>query len=62
MHKNDGGFGKIVTLNEWCSINKVKKSLGYEMSRRNAIPGMFRIGRQIRIDMDSFREACAREL
>jgi hypothetical protein len=56
MDKNDVGFGKIVTLEEWCHINKVKKSLAYELSRRNGIPGMFRIGRQIRIDIENFRE------
>jgi hypothetical protein len=61
MESTNVGFGKIVTLDEWCSINKVKKSLAYDLSRRNAIAGMFRIGRQIRIDMETFREACARD-
>ena len=45
---------RIVTLPEWCKINRVKKSLGYELSRRDGIPGMFRVGRQIRIDLDEY--------
>ena len=41
----------IVTLDEWCKINRVKKSLGYDLSRSDDIPGMFRVGRQIRVDL-----------
>ena len=44
----------IATLNEFCEITKVKKSLAYELSRHNAIPGMFRIGRQVRVNIDEF--------
>jgi hypothetical protein len=57
MDSSNVGVGQVVTLGEWCKINKVKKSLAYEMSRRNAIPGMFRIGRQIRVDIECFRKS-----
>lgn len=44
----------IVTLDEWCEAVKVKKSLGYDLSRSDDIPGMFRVGRQLRIDLDKY--------
>jgi hypothetical protein len=55
MERTNVGLGKIVTLEEWCSINKVKKSLGYEMSRGKAIAGMFKI---LGTESDSFLHNC----
>ena len=42
----------IATLKEWCKINRVNLSHGYDLSRTDSIPGMYRVGRQIRIDLD----------
>ena len=47
-------YPRVVTLRKWCEIVHVKRTLGYELSRRNAIPGLFRVGRQVRIDLDRF--------
>mgnify|MGYP003150252124 CR=1 FL=1 len=47
----------IATLKEWCKINRVNLSHGYDLSRTDSIPGMYRVGRQIRIDLDRYFEA-----
>jgi hypothetical protein len=47
---------RIVPLKKWCEIVDVKDSLGYELSRRDNIPGMFRVGRQIRVNLDAYFE------
>ena len=43
-----------VTVPEWAEIVGVKTSYGYEMSRHNRVPGMFRIGKFVRIHLPTF--------
>ncbi len=43
-----------VTIPEWARIVGVKKSYGYELSRRNAIPGMFRVGKFVRVNLPTY--------
>ena len=46
-----------VTLQEWADIVGVKKSYAYEQSRRDAIPGIFRVGKFVRIHLPTFYRA-----
>ena len=43
-----------LTVPEWARIVGVKTSYGYEMSRHDRIPGMFRIGKFVRVHMPTF--------
>jgi hypothetical protein len=45
---------RVVPLREWCKIVRVKPSLGYELSRHDQIKGIFRVGRQVRINLDEY--------
>lgn len=47
-------YPRVVTLRQWAQVVQAKTSLAYELSRKDGIPGMFRIGHQIRINMDEF--------
>ena len=43
-----------VTIPEWAEIVGVKTSYGYELSRRDAIRGMFRVGKFVRVHLPTF--------
>jgi len=44
----------VVNLPEWASIVGVKKSYAYEQSRHNRIPGLFRVGKFVRVHLPTF--------
>lgn len=47
--------GQYVTLDELSQIARIPKSWLYERSRRNALPGLRRLGRLIRVDLGEFK-------
>ena len=49
-------YPRVVSLRKWCEIVQVKESLGYELSRFDRIPGQFRVGRQVRVNLDVYFE------
>ena len=46
-----------VTLKEWAKIVNVKDSYAYEQSRHDRIPGMFRVGKFVRVNLPAFYKA-----
>ena len=44
-------------LRDWAREVDIKDSLAYEMSRKNRIPGQFRVGRFVRVHMPTFYAA-----
>ena len=43
-----------VSLREWAKIVDVKDSYAYEQSRHNKIPGIFRVGKFVRVHLPTF--------
>jgi hypothetical protein len=54
MNVETAEYPRVVSLRKFCKIVDIKNSLGYEQSRHNRIPGMFRVGRQVRVNLDEF--------
>jgi|2_EtaG_2_1085320.scaffolds.fasta_scaffold131821_1 hypothetical protein len=46
-----------VSLREWAKIVDVKDSYAYEQSRHNNIPGIFRVGKFVRVHLPTFYKA-----
>ena len=46
-----------VPLMEWAKIVDVKDSYAYELSRHNRIPGMFRVGKFVRVNLPAYYRA-----
>jgi len=46
-----------VSLREWAKIVDVKDSYAYEASRHNRIPGMFRVGKFVRVNLPAYYRA-----
>ena len=51
------GEKENVSLKEWARIVDVKLSFAYEQSRHDRIPGMFRVGKFVRVNLPAFYAA-----
>jgi predicted DNA-binding transcriptional regulator AlpA len=49
--------GRKVTVETLCRLWGLKESWVYERSRKDALPGAYRCGRLLRIDLDEFEAA-----
>ena len=49
--------GENLTIREWARVVNVKVSYAYEASRHNRIPGMFRVGKFVRINLPAYYKA-----
>ncbi len=45
---------EFVSIPEWCERVGCSLDTGYRVARRNEIPGLFRIGRLVRVNWDGF--------
>ncbi len=45
---------EFVSIPEWCDRVGCSLDTGYRAARRNEIPGLFRIGRLVRVNWDGF--------
>lgn len=45
---------EFVSIPEWCGRVGCSLDTGYRAARRNQIPGLFRIGRLVRVNWDGF--------
>lgn len=45
---------EFVSIPEWCGRVGCSLDTGYRAARRNEIPGLFRIGRLVRVNWDGF--------
>ena len=51
---------EFISVPEWCRRVGCAPDSGYRAARRNEIPGLFRIGRLMRINWPAFLAATAR--
>ena len=57
MSQAQGDNRRVVTLREFCVLNGLSEGAYRHTIRTDPPPGMFRLGRRIRIDLDRFDEA-----
>ena len=48
---------RVVTLKQFCEMNHLSEGAYRHTIRTDPPPGLFRLGRRIRIDLDRFDEA-----
>lgn len=49
-------MSNLVKVEEVAEVLKVTRQRAYELIRRNMIPGVVRLGRQVRVDLEELEE------